>query len=314
MMLEKETFEKFEYYPNDLPPHSNKKILVMCDNCDKTRIVQRNQYFSLCHLCSCRTDKCRKKKSIASKKRWDNHPELKIKRREDMTGERNPNHGVPLSEEHKAILRKARKGKRQYEMTGEIREKMRKAQKGKAKSEAHKKNLSKAHTGKTLSDEHKRKLSEAHKGRKFSEETIKKMCIASKKKWQDPDYVKKVMEGINAKPNKIEQLVDEILQKHFSNEWKYNGDFSCGVTINGLIPDFINVNGKKAVIEVFGTVYHSEKAFKKIFNRELSWKQTEFGKKAIFAQLGYACVVLQERQIKEEGEEYVLNEIRGVLP
>lgn len=57
------------------------------------------------------------------------------------------------------------------------------------------------------------------------------------------------------KPNKYEQLLDEILQQYFPDQWRYvgMGDFS----IDGKIPDFININGKKQVIELYGEHWHT---------------------------------------------------------
>ena len=117
----------------------------------------------------------------------------------------------------------------------------------------------------------------------------------------------------NLKPNKLENYVNDILQSTSPNEWRYNGDYSCGVSLAGLIPDFVNVNGQKAVIEVFGDVFHDEKEIYRMYGESLSWKRTEFGRKAIFAQLGYKTIILWESKIKEEGESYILEQIREVI-
>ena len=72
-----------------------------------------------------------------------------------------------------------------------------------------------------------------------------------------------------------------------------------------MIPDFINVNGKKMVIEVFGIAYHDpEKAFMNV-----GWKRQEFGRKAVYSQLGYECVVLWEDRINAEGRDYIKEEM-----
>lgn len=129
---------------------------------------------------------------------------------------------------------------------------------------------------------------------------------AKLKNWNDEEYIKKWMDATHAKPNKLEKLVAEMLEELQPNEWRYNGNFEEGVVLAGMIPDFINVNGKKEVIEVFGTVYHDpEKAF-----MEVGWKRQEFGRKAAYSQLGYKCVVLWEDKIKAEGEKYIEEEIK----
>lgn len=44
MILERETYEQFGYYPSDLSPHSGKKILVACDDCGRIREVSKQNY------------------------------------------------------------------------------------------------------------------------------------------------------------------------------------------------------------------------------------------------------------------------------
>lgn len=117
------------------------------------------------------------------------------------------------------------------------------------------------------------------------------------------------LKKMHIKPNKLESKVNDILQRKFPGEWKYNGDPSKGLVLNNMIPDFINVNGQKAVIEVFGDFFHDpEKAFMKV-----GWKRQEFCRVALFSQLGYKTVILWESKIKEEGEQYILEEIRKLM-
>lgn len=51
MILEEETFAKLGYYPANLKPNSNKKILAACDDCGKIRVIRRQGYRSLCSSC-----------------------------------------------------------------------------------------------------------------------------------------------------------------------------------------------------------------------------------------------------------------------
>lgn len=141
----------------------------------------------------------------------------------------------------------------------------------------------KHHTGKT-----KQKLSEIRKGQ-----------------WRSGEYIKNWLEGKNRHPNNLELLVDKILREKQPNEWKYNGNFEQGVMIGGMIPDFVNVNGEKKVIEVFGQYWHSNELTKE------HWKRTEFGRKAAYSQLGYTCVVLWEEELrKDNAGEYILEELK----
>ena len=52
-----------------------------------------------------------------------------------------------------------------------------------------------------------------------------------------------------------EVLVEEYLNSKFPGEWKYIGK-DREVSIGGKYPDFININGKKEVIEVWGFYWH----------------------------------------------------------
>lgn len=142
-------------------------------------------------------------------------------------------------------------------------------------------------------------------GKHHSLEAREKISEAQKEYWRNPDFVKKIMKIRMIKPNKLEIKVGNILDKYFPGEWKYNGDFSCGISIGGLIPDFVNVNGKKQAIEVFGDVFHNPKiSFSKV-----SWKRQEFGRKAIFSQYGYECIIFWASELVKDAEETILSRL-----
>lgn len=130
---------------------------------------------------------------------------------------------------------------------------------------------------------------------------ITKLRQASLKLWQDPEWVRQMMLARQAKPNKLEQRLIKILAEHFP-EYKYNGDFSQGVLLGGLTPDFVNVNGKKKVIELFGTFFHTGE-------RATSWKRTELGKIMVYNSLGFECLVIWDYETQDEGE--LLEKIRA---
>lgn len=65
------------------------------------------------------------------------------------------------------------------------------------------------------------------------------------------------------RPNKTEEKLTILIQENFPNEFKFVGDGS--VVIEGLNPDWINCNGKKLIIELFGEPWHKkEEADKRI--------------------------------------------------
>ena len=52
MILEKETYKEFGYYPCDLKPKSGKKIFAKCDGCGMIRKISKYQYRALCPSCA----------------------------------------------------------------------------------------------------------------------------------------------------------------------------------------------------------------------------------------------------------------------
>ena len=83
-----------------------------------------------------------------------------------------------------------------------------------------------------------------------------KMCKIMCEKWQDPEFVKIITDSWNKKPTQPEKETGSIVQNLIPNEYKYNGNFNLGITIGGKIPDFVNVNGKKKAIDLFGDYWH----------------------------------------------------------
>ena len=126
-----------------------------------------------------------------------------------------------------------------------------------------------------------------------------KQSLLSKKLWQEPEYVRKVLAGIGRKPTKPELILGSILSEHLP-EFKYNGDYSLGITIAGQIPDFVNVDGKKEILEVFGDYHHSPEFTGK------RWQGTELGKIMLYNSVGWKCLVIWEHEIKTlKAEELV---------
>lgn len=121
--------------------------------------------------------------------------------------------------------------------------------------------------------------------------------------WQDPEFVKRMMEARNTKPSKPEKQLGIILNKHFP-EFKYNGDSRLGITLGGLTPDFVNIDGKKDLIEVFGDYYHSPEVIGD------SWRRSELGKVMVYNSLGWKCLVIWEHELRELTEEQLVDKIR----
>ncbi len=125
----------------------------------------------------------------------------------------------------------------------------------------------------------------------YTEATRKKRSQAQKESWQNPVIVARRLRGLCSRPTKPEVQLQVVLDKHFP-QFKYNGDFSLGVTLGGLIPDFVNVNGKKEVIELFGEYWHSKD--------NIRWNYTELGRVMAFNSVGFRCLVIWDNELGDE--------------
>lgn len=121
----------------------------------------------------------------------------------------------------------------------------------------------------------------------YSDETIKKISNSSKKRWNNKEFVKKWAKAKNIKPNKSEIELLNILNRLFPNEYKYCGDFN--IIIGGKCPDFINCNGKKKLIELYGDYWHKD-------------EKNDDGKSRIdyFKQYGYDTLIIWEHELEDK--------------
>lgn len=202
--------------------------------------------------------------------------EMRKKRRESNRGEGNPFYGRKHSEESKRKMSKSKIGRWVGENSPSY--------------------------GKPKSEETKRKLSEALKGRlspnkgiPCSEEAKKKVSRANKLNWSNPEFVKRMykLRSEKPKPNKVEKKLRQLLNKIQPHDWKYNGDFSQGISIGGKIPDFVNVNGKKAVIELFGQYWHSP-----LFNQNVPQHRTYDATIKHYKKYGFDCLIIWDEELQ----------------
>jgi len=124
----------------------------------------------------------------------------------------------------------------------------------------------------------------ALRGRHISKETRGKISAAIKALWRTPEWIAKRARAECFKPNKAEIKLQSILDRYFPGEWRFVGDGQ--LVIGGKIPDFANVNGKKAVIELFGVHWHS------LFDVAT---RTEH-----FRQYGFKTIIIWDDELKDE--------------
>ena len=114
-------------------------------------------------------------------------------------------------------------------------------------------------------------------GKEHSKETIKMLrdiLIKNRKK------------GIyNIVPNKKEQELYEFLQEILPDEYKFVGDGKT-VDVGGCAPDFININGQKKLIELYGDYWH---------------KGDDEGHRIFYFRLfGYETLIIWEHELKDK--------------
>jgi very-short-patch-repair endonuclease len=134
---------------------------------------------------------------------------------------------------------------------------------GKKRSLKYKKLVSKQVTELWKNSEYRQHMSEAHKH--YTQEQIKNIMT-------------------RRIPNKQEVYLNEILQLNFPGEWKYVGDGSF--VIDGKNPDFININGKKAIIELFGEFWHE--------------KEEEQTRTDLFSKYGYSTLIIWSAELRKK--------------
>lgn len=164
---------------------------------------------------------------------------------------------------------------------------------GKHHTEETKRKMSEANKGKTLSEEHKRKISEdlkGHpswsKGKPHSDETKRKIREARKHR---------VFPTHHTKP----ELKFEEICKKYNLPYKYVGDSKFW--IENINPDFVESNGKKIAVEIFGNYWHSP-----LLNLNLRESGTLPYRKKILKKYGWKLIVFWEDELKNKNAEKIV--------
>jgi len=99
--------------------------------------------------------------------------------------------------------------------------------------------------------------------------------------------IKNMKKGIySLKPNKKELILNRLLYTLFPKEYKYVGD--AKVWIENFNPDFINCNGQKKIIELFGDYWH-HLPYKLVRDKQ---------RLQCYKKYGYSTLVVWERELK----------------
>ena len=208
-------------------------------------------------------------------------------------------------------------GRHHSEMT---KKKMAERKRGKPLSKKHRERLSAVRRGRKLTTIHRERIRLSKLGDKnprgmlgthHSKETIEKMKATHKELWRNSEYKKcrsklqseqwkdeeykerrlqEMHKGMFIQPNKPEQFLINICNKHnFPYKYVGNGEF----ILAGKIPDFLNVNGQKKIIEVYGDYWHRNDDPQDRIN--------------LFKQYGFDTLVFWEHEVYDE--DYVVKKI-----
>ena len=100
------------------------------------------------------------------------------------------------------------------------------------------------------------------------------------------------------------ELIFEQICKNNNLPFKYTGDGSFW--IKNINPDFVEVNGKKIAVEIFGDYWHSP-----LLRSNIPYERTYKGRKKILKKYGWELIILWSIDlIRKDAEQFVLNELR----
>jgi hypothetical protein len=125
-------------------------------------------------------------------------------------------------------------------------------------------------------------------GKKHSPVSKENMREGMLRKWQNPEYSKMIWDAMNVSPNKSELKLQSILQE-LSLPYRFVGDGQ--VIINGKCPDFINTNGQKKLIELFGDYWHDIEIVGHPIEKEIEERTT------FFSQLGFKTLIILDSEL-----------------
>lgn len=116
-------------------------------------------------------------------------------------------------------------------------------------------------------------------------ETKQKISKALKAKWADPAYARMMLQAQKVKPNKAESQLFSVVESIMPGEFALNVRAEIMV-LGGRIPDIVNINGRKAVIELYGDY----------------WRKGDDPQERIrhFSQFGWRTLVIWERELKNK--------------
>jgi G:T-mismatch repair DNA endonuclease (very short patch repair protein) len=96
------------------------------------------------------------------------------------------------------------------------------------------------------------------------------------------------------KPNKKENDLNVLLESLSPNEYALNVKGNI-LILGGKVPDFVNINGQKKIIELFGDYWHSDE-----FIQRTGHGHSETDRREYFKQFGWDTLVVWEHELKDK--------------
>ena len=118
------------------------------------------------------------------------------------------------------------------------------------------------------------------------------MSEATTKSWQNPKHAKTIIESWHRKPNKPERWLNKFLQKILPGEYQLNVNAEVMI-LGGKIPDFVNINGQKKIMEFNGGYWHGEE-----FTGRTK-KEEEEQRASLFAQFDWKTLIIWEYELED---------------
>ena len=115
--------------------------------------------------------------------------------------------------------------------------------------------------------------------------SIKVSSLKTKERWKNPLFkentVRAILKSCSTSPNKTEIFLINFLDKILPQKYRFVGDGEF--ILGGKCPDFLNIDGKKKLIELFGNYWHKGEDPQNRIN--------------YFKKLGFDTLVIWEKEL-----------------
>ena len=125
-----------------------------------------------------------------------------------------------------------------------------------------------------------------HPKTKLSKEIKRKISETKKRLWKNPLFAEKMFKIWGRRPTNPEKQFMNIIGK-YNLPYKYTGDGTFW--IRGINPDFVNCNGEKICVEVFGDYWHNRK----------DNKERDVHNLKVLKKYGWKRIVIWEHELKD---------------